>query len=61
MQAVLLALLMFGGWTDGVGRFTPHIIGQAKVVGTQERHARATSSKLDVTSPTASLRATLRR
>ncbi len=61
MPAVFIALLMLGSCTAGAGRFAPGVPAKTTVTVKRERHTLSAGPNLDVTSPTASLKATLRR
>ena len=61
MHAVLFALLMLGSCTAGAERFAPSVPGKTAAVIKRERQTPHSKPNMDVTSPTASLKATLRR
>lgn len=61
MHAVLFALLMVGSCTEGAPRFAPNTPGKTAVASKRERQTRPAKPNMDVTSRSASLKATLRR
>lgn len=61
MHAVLFAILMVGSCTEGAPRLAPSVNSKPMVVVQRERPTRPAKLNRDVTSPTASLKATLRR
>jgi len=61
MHAVLFALLMLGSCTEGAPRLAPSANGKQTIVVKRERQSLPAKPNLDVTSPSASLKATLRR
>lgn len=61
MHAILFALLMVGSCTEGAPRFAPSVSGKPMVVVQRERPTRPAKPNMDVTSRSASLKATLRR